>query len=150
MCSARATLSAVAGCAADTAATTDVRVHVAASPSSKRSTPRISASIFSLRKFGACSGHCTLQRIPADQDCVRERDTKRLFQPQRAAANRGPQPRRTPETVVAAVPTAILHATRVPLQPDSAGDTPAATVRCLRPSKYARPMVPTKTSAMIV
>ena len=60
-------LSAVAGCAADTAATTDVRVQAAASPSSNRSTPRISGSIFSSRKLGACSGHCTLQRVRADK-----------------------------------------------------------------------------------
>ena len=54
----------LAGCAADTAAATDVRVQAAASPSSKRRTLRISGSIFSLRKLGACSGHCTVQRMP--------------------------------------------------------------------------------------
>ena len=32
-------------------------------PSSKRRTLRISGSIFSLRKLGACSGHCTVQRM---------------------------------------------------------------------------------------
>ena len=41
-----------------------VRVQAAAAPSSKRRTLRISGSIFSLRKLGDCSGHCTVQRMP--------------------------------------------------------------------------------------
>ena len=39
-------------------------VQAAPRPSSKRRTLRISGSIFSLRKLGACSGHCTVQRMP--------------------------------------------------------------------------------------
>ena len=45
----------------------DVSVQAAASPSSNRRTPRISGSILSLRKFGDCSGHCTLQACRADK-----------------------------------------------------------------------------------
>src|SRR5438270_6322770 len=44
--------------------TGDVIVHAAPWPSSKRRTLRISSLIFSLRKLDACSGHCTLQRMP--------------------------------------------------------------------------------------
>src|SRR5215475_10742288 len=40
-----------------------IRIQVALWPSSKRRTVRTSGSIFSLRKLGACSGHCTVQRM---------------------------------------------------------------------------------------
>src|SRR5215831_6498514 len=49
--------------------TGELTLHAAASPWSNRRTARISLSILSLRKLGACSGHRTLQRMPLTRLC---------------------------------------------------------------------------------